>query len=79
MFQKSSSKEGFRVHLIRTLRFFSYEKVIVKKVRVPINEIFGPPRPERVLLRRNTLYTIGKALPSPLFQEREDPASRRQA
>ena len=35
MFQKSFSKEGFRVHLIRTLSFFSFEKVTVKKVEGP--------------------------------------------
>ena len=40
MFQKSSSKEGFRVHLIRTLSFFLGKSNSKKRWRVLINEIF---------------------------------------
>ena len=47
--------------------------------RIFIQEFSSDSRPSKLHDLEFGDYTIGRALSSPLFQEREDPASRRQA
>ena len=53
---------------------------ISETTEIFIQESTTDTRPQTCMTRRSTDDTVGKALSSPLFtQEREDPASRRQA